>query len=80
MKKGRGLVDQDIYDALLTISNCKAKLLANTRNFVFDKKTNKLRAEISADGWPEIKHMVENWKRLRAGKPQVKYTGISAPI
>lgn len=79
MRKGRGLIDQDVYDELMKIPGCRAKLLANTCNHRFDEKKQKTRVEISEEGWPEIKAMAANFARAKAGKPQVKYTGPPAP-
>lgn len=70
MRKGRGLVDQDIYDQLMKVPGARQLLLGATCNHRFDQKTKKLRVEIAEDAWPEVKRMVANWKRIKSGKPQ----------
>lgn len=79
MRKGRGLVDQDIYDELMKIPGARRVLIDNTCNFRLDPKTDKVGAEISEDAWPEVKQMVLNWKRAKAGKPQKTFTGKPSP-
>ncbi len=79
MRKGRGLVDQDIYDELMKIPGARRVLLDNTCDFRLDPKTGKVRAEISEDAWPEVKQLVLNWERVKAGKPQKTYRGKLAP-
>ncbi|MDO8496460.1 MAG: hypothetical protein Q7S43_03325 [bacterium] len=79
MRKGRGLVDSDIYDELVKIQGAKEILLSSLCNFRTDPRTGKVRAEISEDAWPEVKQMVENLKRRKAGKKQVAYRGKPAP-
>ena len=78
MRKGRGLVDSDIYHELVKIPGAKEILVSNLCNFRTDSKTGKVRAEISEDAWPEVKQMVENWKRMKSGKKQVTYRGKPA--
>lgn len=65
MRKGRGLVDADIYDELLKVPGAGKLLADNTANFRRDPKTKKLRVEISEDVWKEVKKMVSDWKRLK---------------
>ncbi len=79
MRKGRGLVDSDIYHELVKIPGAKEILVSNLCNFRTDSKTGKVRAEISEDAWPEVKQMVENWKRVKAGKKQDTFRGNLAP-
>ena len=79
MRKGRGLVDSDIYNELVKIPGAKEILVSNLCNFRTHPKTGKVRAEISEDAWPEVKQMVQNWKRMKAKKPQVTYRGKLAP-
>lgn len=79
MRKGRGLVDQEIYDELVKIPGAREILLANTCNHRFDPKTEKMRVEISEDAWPEVKQMVKNLKLSKAGKRQTPYKGKRAP-
>ena len=75
MKKGRGLVDQNIYNELIKIPGAREILLANTSNHRWDPKTKRNRVEIDADAWPEVKQMIANWKRLKANKPTTPYKG-----
>jgi len=70
MRKGRGLVDVDIYNELLEVPGARKLLLDNTTNHRVNPKTDRLCAEIHEDAWPEVKEMVANWKRLKKGKPQ----------
>lgn len=70
MRKGRGLVDQDIYDELMHVPGARQLLLDSTCNHRFDARSKKLRVEISEDAWPEVKRMVANWKRAKRGKVQ----------
>ena len=79
MRKGRGLVDQDIYDELLKVPGARQILLINTSNHRLDPKTKRLRVEISEDAWPEVKQMIVNYKRFKDGRPQIHYKGKSAP-
>lgn len=79
MRKGRGLVDEDVYDELMKVPGAREILLANTSNHRHDPKTGRIRVEISEDAWPEVKQMVANWKRRKAGKPQITYRGQRAP-
>ena len=79
MRKGRGLVDSDIYDELVKIPGAKEILVSNLCNFLIDPKTGRVRAEISEDAWPEVKQLVQNWKRMKAKKPQITYRGKLAP-
>ncbi len=79
MRKGRGLVDSDIYNELVKIPGAREILVSNLCNFRTDSRTGKVRAEISEDAWPEVKQMVENWKRRKAGKKQITYRGKSVP-
>lgn len=68
MRKGRGLVDMDIYEKLLEVPGARSILLDNTTNHRTDSRTGKIRAEIHEDAWPEVKKMVANWKRFKRGK------------
>lgn len=70
MRKGRGLVDIDIYNKLLEVPGVAEILIENTTNHRYDYKTKKIRVEISEEAWPEVKSIVANWKRARKGKPQ----------
>ena len=79
MRKGRGLIDQDIYDKIIKIPGAREVLLTDTCNHRFDPKTKRGRVEISEDAWPEVKQMVRNYKRMKAGKPQTTYKGKLAP-
>ncbi len=79
MRKGRGLVDQDIYGELLKVPGARKILLTNTCNHRLDPKTQRIRVEISEDAWPEVKQMVINFKRMKSGKPQITYKGKRAP-
>ncbi len=62
MRKGRGLVDMDIYDELMKVPGARELLFRNTTNHRLDRKTGKNRAEIHEDAWPEVKEMVRKWK------------------
>lgn len=79
MRRGRGLVDQKIYNELVKIPGAREILLTNTCNHRFDPKTKQHRVEISEDAWPEVKQMVANYKRLKARKSQITYKGRRAP-
>lgn len=68
MRKGRGLIDQDIYKELLQVPGAAEILIEYTTNHRFIK--GKTRAEISEDAWPEVKQMVANWKRFKKGEKQ----------
>jgi len=71
MRKGRGLVDMDIYNELLEVPGSSKVLVENTTNHRRDPRTGKLRAEIHEDAWKEVKEMVANWKRYKKGKEQI---------
>lgn len=73
MRPGRGLIDQEIYNELLKIPGAGRIVLDSVTNFRFDSKTRKTRVEISEDAWPEVKAMVQNLKRVKAGKPQIPF-------
>ncbi|MBI2108679.1 MAG: hypothetical protein HYT93_00660 [Parcubacteria group bacterium] len=77
MRKGRGLVDVDIYNELLKVPGARKLLLDNTTNHRTNPKTNKVCAEIHEDAWPEVKEMVANWKRFKKGQPQQTHTKIA---
>ncbi len=79
MRKGRGLVDQDIYDELLKVPGSRRLLIENTTNHRIDPKSKKLRAEIHEDAWPEVKAMVANWKRTKKGQPQKPFPKKETP-
>lgn len=65
MRKGRGLVDQDIFDDMLSVPGTSKILLGSVCNHRFDKKTGKLRVEIAEEAWPEVKRMVAKWRKIR---------------
>lgn len=71
MRKGRGLVDIDIYNELLKVPGASAILVENITNHRTDPRTGKLRAEIHEDAWKEVKKMVANWKRFKKGETQI---------
>ena len=64
MKKGRGLVDNDIFNAMLKIPGTRPVLIGSLTNHIIDKKTGKVRAEIHEDSWQEVKNMVKQFKKL----------------
>lgn len=73
MRKGRGLIDQGVYDELIKIPGARQIVLSNVTNHRLDPKTQKVRVEIHEDAWPEVKSMVRNLRRLKAGKPQIPF-------
>lgn len=70
MRKGRGLIEQGLYDELVKVPGASRLLLDNTTNFRVNPKTGKVCAEIHESAWPEVKTLVANWKRFKLGKPQ----------
>lgn len=73
MRKGRGLVEMDIFNELMKISGTRTLLLDNVTNHRENPKTGKLCAEIHEDAWPEIKQAIANWRRIKNGKSQKKF-------
>lgn len=73
MRPGRGLIDQEVYDELIKIPGARRVVVNNVTNHRFDHKTGKLRVEISEEAWPEVKLMVINLKRFKAGRPQLRF-------
>jgi hypothetical protein len=71
MRPGRGLVDEDIYWELMKVPGINKVLHRSTANVRTDPKTKRRRVEIGEDDWPEVKLAVINWKRFKAGKPQL---------
>lgn len=65
MRKGRGLVEVEIYEELLRFPEPRRLLLNNTTNHRDNPRTKKLCAEIHEDAWPEVKEMVAKWKRFK---------------
>lgn len=80
MRKGRGLVEQEIYDELLKIPSCANILLDNTCNHRINPNTNKMCVEISEDVWPQVKKIVADFKHLKKEKKKQKtFTELPPP-
>lgn len=77
MRPGRGLIDLEIYNKLIEIPGASKIVRDNVTNHRLDLRSGKVRVEIHEEAWPEVKAMVQNLKRVEAGKPQVKF--VPAP-
>ncbi|TSC84259.1 MAG: hypothetical protein G01um101413_554 [Parcubacteria group bacterium Gr01-1014_13] len=80
MRKGRGLVEVEIYDELLKITGCAKILLDNICNHRENPKTKKLCAEINEEAWPQVKKMVADFKRLKAQKKKTSPEQLPSPV
>ena len=65
MKKGRGLVDCEIFDEMAKVPGTHGILFGSVTNHRINPSTDRLCAEIHEDAWPEVKQMVRQWTKFK---------------
>lgn len=68
MRKGRGLVECDLYDQLP--ANAKAEIDPHVCNHRLNEH-KKMCLEISEDAWPKVKELIQKFRRFKKENPRL---------